>query len=134
MTTFCSIFRATTCRLHWPTSEGHTLRFCRSFSQRYFNNDEHTNSTIFTSCSHAALTAPLPYTASKSRKPALNKDDDLPRAVLFDMTNEADPSGTSISDATHQAETTCPKEGKSALSYPRTSCSVFIFKGSQAML
>ena len=78
-------------------------------------------STIMTSCSYAALTAPLPYTASKSRKPALNKDKDLPRAVLFDMTNEADPSGTSISDATHQAESTCPNEGKSAVCFPQTN-------------
>ena len=37
----------------------------------------------------AALTAPLPYTASKGRKPAADKDNDLPRAILFDVTNEA---------------------------------------------
>ncbi len=40
----------------------------------------------------AALTAPLPYnTASKARKGAATRQADLPRAVLFDMTNDATP-------------------------------------------
>lgn len=53
----------------------------------------------------AALTAPLPYTASKSRKPALSKDDDLPRTVLFDVTNEPESSGPGTEGTTKLKET-----------------------------
>jgi hypothetical protein len=42
----------------------------------------------------AALTAPLPYTASKARKGTGARQADLPRAVLFDMTNDATPQET----------------------------------------
>ena len=37
----------------------------------------------------AALTAPLPYTTSKKRMSS-SKQADLPRAVLFEVTNNAD--------------------------------------------
>ena len=39
----------------------------------------------------AALTAPLPYTSSKTRKGGASRQADLPRAVLFDMTNNPTP-------------------------------------------
>ena len=39
----------------------------------------------------AALTAPLPYTSSKTRKGAASRQAVLPRAVLFDMTNNPTP-------------------------------------------
>jgi len=47
----------------------------------------------------AALTAPLPYTGSKARKGAASRQADLPRAVLFDMTNDATPQETKTPDS-----------------------------------
>ena len=70
------------------------------------------------SCS-AALTAPLPYTSSKGRNAASTKHADLPRAVLFDMTNDAlpedsNPEPAAGADLDTAAQTPCIEETQSA--------------------
>jgi hypothetical protein len=52
----------------------------------------------------AALTAPLPYTASKARKGTASRQADLPRAVLFDMTNDATPQESEAPDSPRDEE------------------------------
>ena len=54
----------------------------------------------------AALTAPLPYTSSKTRKGGASRQADLPRAVLFDMTNNPTPQ-----DAQEEVPDSPRKEG-----------------------
>lgn len=71
------------------------------------------NPVLFT-----ALTAPLPYTSSKSRNAVSTKHADLPRTVLFDMTNEATAEIASPEPADKQVPTleeashTDPSEAK----------------------
>lgn len=51
---------------------------------------------LFLCC--AALTAPLPYTSTKGKKGERIQNGDLPRTVLFDMTNEPTAAGKSKED------------------------------------
>lgn len=60
----------------------------------------------------AALTAPLPYAAGKSGKTGYDKDTDLPRAVLFDVTNEAGAADTKAAAKFKAAQVQSPDRTK----------------------